>query len=727
MPNNIQLIRQAIQEKNAQWSAKETNLSQLSVENKRAMLGAVEDTELINSVQYKEKASEAIHPKISIPTHFDWRERGKVSQVKDQLVCGSCVSFATAGLLESMALIEKDIELDLSEADLHFCSAHGPDCSGWYTRKALDSVNERGVCFEGLFTYAEGYNNEHPKCKIHANRDGALLKIEETDWFVRDISRKESIATHGPLVASFSVYEDFYYYGSGIYRHVYGDYMAGHAVLVVGYSDSEQCWICKNSWGENWGDNGYFKIAYGECSIDDLSSPFWSASKVTIKLRGNVQNHVVHDDGSIGALKGYYQWTNGWTSAGFYTAGSDTYLFILKAKGFGSDGNNVHIHKMNSDGTLGDQVEAHRWTEGWTSAEFYTAGSNTYLFILKAKGFGSDGNNVHIHKMNSDGTLGNQVEAHRWTEGRRSAEFYTAGSNTYLFILKAKGFGSDGNNVHIHKMNSDGTLGDQVEAHRWTEGWTSAEFYTAGSNTYLFILKAKGFGSDGNNVHIHKMNSDGTLGDQVEAHRWTEGWTSAEFYTAGSNTYLFILKAKGFGSDGNNVHIHKMNSDGTLGNQVEAHRWTEGWTTAQLYTTGSNKTQLFCLKKTWMTQVNVKFKRVKVLDVPLGENGKADMKLTFYVNGQKKTWPSSATYRTVSEGNTYNIGEEFEVRLMEFEQLSIIVSGIDVDRGDADGIPPDDKMGSIAKIFDHSDNWGSGTKNDKNDFYRIYYQISIVE
>ena len=515
MPNNIQLIRQAIQEKNAQWSAKETNLSQLSVENKRAMLGAVEDTELINSVQYKEKASEAIHPKISIPTHFDWRERGKVSQVKDQLVCGSCVSFATAGLLESMALIEKDIELDLSEADLHFCSAHGPDCSGWYTRKALDSVNERGVCFEGLFTYAEGYNNEHPKCKIHANRDGALLKIEETDWFVRDISRKESIATHGPLVASFSVYEDFYYYGSGIYRHVYGDYMAGHAVLVVGYSDSEQCWICKNSWGENWGDNGYFKIAYGECSIDDLSSPFWSASKVTIKLRGNVQNHVVHDDGSIGALKGYYQWTNGWTSAGFYTAGSDTYLFILKAKGFGSDGNNVHIHKMNSDGTLG--------------------------------------------------------------------------------------------------------------------------------------------------------------------------------------------------------------------NQVEAHRWTEGWTTAQLYTTGSNKTQLFCLKKTWMTQVNVKFKRVKVLDVPLGENGKADMKLTFYVNGQKKTWPSSATYRTVSEGNTYNIGEEFEVRLMEFEQLSIIVSGIDVDRGDADGIPPDDKMGSIAKIFDHSDNWGSGTKNDKNDFYRIYYQISIVE
>ena len=48
-------------------------------------------------------------------------------------------------------------------------------------------------------------------------------------------------------------------------------YVGGHIVAVVGYDDAEQYWICKNSWGSEWGENGYFKIKYGECKID---SPF---------------------------------------------------------------------------------------------------------------------------------------------------------------------------------------------------------------------------------------------------------------------------------------------------------------------------------------------------------------------------------------------------------------------------------------------------------------------
>jgi hypothetical protein len=55
---------------------------------------------------------------------------------------------------------------------------------------------------------------------------------------------------------------------------VTGDLLGGHAVEIVGYSDADQCWICKNSWGTRWGENGFFRIGYGQCRIDSGIDPF---------------------------------------------------------------------------------------------------------------------------------------------------------------------------------------------------------------------------------------------------------------------------------------------------------------------------------------------------------------------------------------------------------------------------------------------------------------------
>jgi hypothetical protein len=65
-----------------------------------------------------------------------------------------------------------------------------------------------------------------------------------------------------------AVYRDFMFYKEGIYRHVTGDLVGYHAVCCVGYDQADGCWICKNSWGTEWGDDGYFKIAYGEADMD---------------------------------------------------------------------------------------------------------------------------------------------------------------------------------------------------------------------------------------------------------------------------------------------------------------------------------------------------------------------------------------------------------------------------------------------------------------------------
>ena len=78
---------------------------------------------------------------------------------------------------------------------------------------------------------------------------------------------KAALLEYGPLVTTFDVYDDFFYYRSGVYEHVWGSYAGGHAVCIVGYNDDPGYWICKNSWGNGWGDNGFFNIKYRKCNI----------------------------------------------------------------------------------------------------------------------------------------------------------------------------------------------------------------------------------------------------------------------------------------------------------------------------------------------------------------------------------------------------------------------------------------------------------------------------
>ncbi|CAN6467531.1 unnamed protein product [Victoria cruziana] len=78
---------------------------------------------------------------------------------------------------------------------------------------------------------------------------------------------------NGPVEVSFSVYEDFAYYKSGVYKHITGDKMGGHAVKLIGWGTSdegEDYWLLANQWNRSWGDDGYFKIKRGtnECGIE---------------------------------------------------------------------------------------------------------------------------------------------------------------------------------------------------------------------------------------------------------------------------------------------------------------------------------------------------------------------------------------------------------------------------------------------------------------------------
>jgi C1A family cysteine protease len=95
---------------------------------------------------------------------------------------------------------------------------------------------------------------------------------------------KNWIATKGTVTGCFIIYQDFFSYRSGVYRHVTGSQAGGHCIEIVGYDDAQGCWICKNSWGTNWGAGGFFRIAYGQCQIDTWYGPY-GANSVSLRAR----------------------------------------------------------------------------------------------------------------------------------------------------------------------------------------------------------------------------------------------------------------------------------------------------------------------------------------------------------------------------------------------------------------------------------------------------------
>jgi C1A family cysteine protease len=267
---------------NATWLAKETHISLRSDEVKKRMLGR---TEPHRSVEFPTMLFEAGATLPDFDQEVDWRNKkgvNHITSVKNQESSQACVSFCTVGVTESMAHIEKNIWLDLSEADQHYCSSHGAINSGWNDAEAFDQIKSRGVCDEASFMFENAFPNNdpkyyfanpeppHPICRMVPDRKSKAVKITTVSNFGSNQAHiKNHLTYKGPVSATLAVYNDFFSYSSGIYHNISGTLTGYHCIMVVGYSEANQCWICKNSWGSTWGMDGYFNIAYGQCEIDD--------------------------------------------------------------------------------------------------------------------------------------------------------------------------------------------------------------------------------------------------------------------------------------------------------------------------------------------------------------------------------------------------------------------------------------------------------------------------
>ena len=227
----------------------------------------------------------------SYPPMHDWRDAGGnyITPIRDQSTCGSCVAFGCCAAVEGTLRVQSqrsDLEVDLSEAQLFYCIARaqgrrckGRQTGGWWPSAALDAFRDEGVADEACYPYQAGDQDCANLCSDWSSR---LTTITGWTELSGHEEMKSWLAERGPLVGTMKVYEDFArYYRGGIYKYVAGNFGGGHCICLVGYDDQTGCWMGKNSWGTDWGEQGFFRIAYGECAID---SAMWSVEGVTANV-----------------------------------------------------------------------------------------------------------------------------------------------------------------------------------------------------------------------------------------------------------------------------------------------------------------------------------------------------------------------------------------------------------------------------------------------------------
>merc|ERR1712072_66222 len=143
-------------------------------------------------------------------------------------------------------------------------SAEYPACpSDEYPTPSLSKCSESG--------YGKAYKDD----KIKATGSYSLSGIQNI---------QADMVQYGSATAAFTVYADFPTYKSGVYKHTSGSQLGGHAVKLLGWGseNGEDYWLVANSWNEQWGDHGTFKIARGnnECGIEGQASAGRAGSSV---------------------------------------------------------------------------------------------------------------------------------------------------------------------------------------------------------------------------------------------------------------------------------------------------------------------------------------------------------------------------------------------------------------------------------------------------------------
>lgn len=184
----------------------------------------------------------------------DWRDENAVTPVKNQGSCGSCWAFSTIGGLEGVYAIQTGNLVSFSEQQLVDCSTANSGCNGGDLPPAYQYVVKNGIETEATYPYT-GVDG---KCAYNATQTvfnpSSFVQVQKKQ--PQQLALALNLNPVPICIEANSLV--FQFYKSGVIKSLCGQIL-DHCVLAVGY-DSDS-WLVKNSWGADWGLDGYVKIA----------------------------------------------------------------------------------------------------------------------------------------------------------------------------------------------------------------------------------------------------------------------------------------------------------------------------------------------------------------------------------------------------------------------------------------------------------------------------------
>ncbi|MED6118511.1 hypothetical protein PIB30_003257 [Stylosanthes scabra] len=195
-----------------------------------------------------------------LPESVDWRKEGAVVGVKDQGGCGSCWAFSTIAAVEGINKIVTGDLISLSEQELVDCdTSYNEGCNGGLMDYAFEFIiNNGGIDSEEDYPYT-GYDG-----RCDQNRKNA--KVVSIDSYedvpaYDELALQKAVANQPVAVAIEGGGREFQLYVNGVFTGKCGTAL-DHGVAAVGYGSEggHDYWIVRNSWGADWGEDGYIRM-----------------------------------------------------------------------------------------------------------------------------------------------------------------------------------------------------------------------------------------------------------------------------------------------------------------------------------------------------------------------------------------------------------------------------------------------------------------------------------
>ncbi|CAG9857058.1 unnamed protein product [Phyllotreta striolata] len=201
----------------------------------------------------------------NLPLKVDLREKNYVSEVLTQGSCGACWAFSVIGIIESTKALQDGNLTKLSIQQMIDCSYYNFGCTGGDICSLLDWL----VTYNIEITTEEAYPlklRTEPCNPPRSNRTTKLRSYDCRSFVQREQLMLHHVATRGPLAVGINAESWQHYIGGTIQYHCSNVASSlNHAVQIIGYDLTAPVpyYIVKNSWGEDFGEKGYLKVAVG--------------------------------------------------------------------------------------------------------------------------------------------------------------------------------------------------------------------------------------------------------------------------------------------------------------------------------------------------------------------------------------------------------------------------------------------------------------------------------